>query len=47
MRRWNRLPREALVALVAGGIQGRAGWDTGQPELLGGSLAHGRELNGL
>lgn len=39
-RHWSRLSREAVD--VPGGVQGPAGWDPGQPELLGGSTVHGR-----
>ena len=42
VRHWNRLPREGYP--IPGGIQGQVGWGPGQPELVGGSSAHGREL---
>ena len=36
-----QLPREAVVP-HPGDAQGQAGWSSGQPELVGGSPAHGR-----
>ena len=38
-----QLPREAVDA-HSWSIQGQAGWGPGQPELVGGSPAHGRGL---
>ena len=29
---------------ISGGIQGQVGWVPGQPDLVGGSLVHGRGL---
>ena len=43
VRHWHELPRETAGApsLEA---QGQVGWGPGQPELVGGSPAHGRGL---
>jgi len=41
VRHWNRLPEKLWIP---GGIQGQAGWDPGPPDPVGGSPAHGREL---
>jgi len=42
-RHWHCGP-ESCGCPIPGGAQGRVGWDSGQPELVGGSLAHGRVL---
>ena len=33
-----------IPILIPGGAQDQVGWGPGQPELVGGSLAHSREL---
>ena len=40
---------EKLWVPITGGTQGQIGWGSGLPELVRGSVAHGRglELNGL
>ena len=42
MRCWNRLPSEAVDASSPAGIQGQAGWDFEQPDLVVGVPAHSR-----
>jgi len=41
VRRWHSCP-EKLWCPIPGGAQGQGGWGPGQPELVGGSPAHGR-----
>jgi len=41
VRRWHSCP-EKLWCPIPGGAQGQVGWGPGQPELVGGSPAHGR-----
>jgi len=41
VRRWHSCP-EKLWCPIPGGTQGQVGWGHGQPELVGGSPAHGR-----
>ena len=38
-----------VLGCISGGIEGQAGWEPGQPDLVCGSSAHGRglELSGL
>jgi len=43
VRRWHSCP-EKLWCPIPGGTQGQVGWGPGQPELVGGSPAHGRGL---
>ena len=43
VRRWHSCP-EKLWWPIPGGTQGQVGWGPGQPELLGGSPAHGTGL---
>jgi len=40
-RSWHSCP-EKLWCPIPGGAQGQVGWGSGQPELVGGSPAHGR-----
>jgi len=46
VRRWHSCP-EKLWCPTPGGTQGQVGWGPGQPELVGGSPAHGRGLGWL
>ena len=41
VRRWHSCP-EKLWCPIPVGAQGQVGWGPGQPELVGGSPAHGR-----
>jgi len=43
-RCWSRLPREAVNVLSLKGVQGQAGWGSGQPDVVHGNLAHSRHL---
>jgi len=36
--------QKRCICPIPGGIQGQAGWGPGQPDLVGGSPAHGRGL---
>ena len=40
VRHWHSCP-EKLWCPIAGGAQGQVGWGPGQPEMVGGSPAHG------
>jgi len=42
VRRWHRLPREAVDAPLPGSVQGWVGWDFEQRGLVEGVPAHGR-----
>jgi len=46
VRRWHSCP-EKLWCPIPGGAQGQAGWGPGQPELVGGSPAHGTGWGGV
>jgi len=46
VRRWHSCP-EKLWCPIPGGAQGQVGWGPGQPELVGGSPAHGRGWGGV
>lgn len=42
VRPCHRLPREVVDAPIPGGVHSQIRWGPGQPNLLGGNLAHGR-----
>ena len=46
VRRWHSCP-EKLWCPIPGGAQGQVGWGPGQPELVGGSPAHGTGWGGV
>ena len=39
-----QIVQRAYGYLISRGIQGQVGWVSGQPDLVGGSLVHGRGL---
>jgi len=42
VKRWHRLPREAVAAPLPGSVQGQVGWSSEQPGVVESVLAHGR-----